>query len=163
MADPTLPENAQPDSSPVPAPSTLTVVETVYHQPAGGFPDTLLGDASRYHRELASDEQAYERHRVLKTAWEPLDCGWVEKCGMLLIRNDEGQFHTIPTPEQRAEVMRRVIQVAFGDEDPSPCSKTAVILVPPGETCRFYPADAKLIRLRCIEGNARYTICLVPE
>lgn len=155
MSDqPTLPENNQPDSSP--APSMLTVVETVYHQPSGGFPATMLGDASRFHRELSSDEQAYERHRVLKNNWETLDCGWVEKCGMLLIRNDEGQFQVVPTPEQRAEVMRRVILVSFNGDQPA-------ILVPPGETCRFYPVDANLICLRCVEGTARYTVCLVPE
>jgi hypothetical protein len=153
-----LPQPTGGDSPALPilVKSRLTVVETLYHQPAGGFPATMLGDASRFYRDLSSDEQAYERHRALKGDWEPLDCGWIDRCGMLLVRNDEGQFTVNPTPDQRAEVSRKVIEMSFDGERTS-------ILIPPTETCRFYPADIKQIKLRCHEGVARYTICLLPE
>ena len=147
------------DSPPVisvPTKSRLTVVENVYHQPAEGFPTTAMGDASRFHRELDSDEQPYERHKVAKDGWEPLDCGWVDRCGMLLVRNDEGHFSVNPTAEQVAEVLRRVIEISFGDDE-------GRILVPPTETCRFYPVDVKQLQLRCREGTARYTLYLIPE
>jgi len=148
------------DNPPVistPTRSRLVVVENVYHQPADGFPTTAMGDTSRFHRELDSDEHPYERHKVAKGEWEPIDHGWVDRCGMLLVRNDEGHFSVNPTAEQVAEVLSRVIEVSFCD------SQTPSILVPPTETCRFYPTDVKQMRLRCREGTARYTLYLIPE
>jgi hypothetical protein len=136
--------------------SRLTVVENLYHQPTEGFPAMAFGDASRFSRELQSDEQPYERHRVAKETWEPLDCGWIERCGMLMVRNDEGHFSVNPTQEQRAKVARRVLVVSFGESEDA-------ILLPPLETCRFYPADVKQMQIRCREGTARYTLYLIPE
>jgi len=132
------------------------VVDNVYHQVPDGPPSTVGGDASRFSRELDSDEQVYERHKVAKNEWEPLDCGWIDKCGMLVVRNDEGHFAVNPTEEQRKEVYRRIVEVSFD-------GVKSRIQVPPQETCRFYPTDVKSIFLRCREGNARYTLCLVPE
>lgn len=134
----------------------LTVVDSVYYQPTDGSPTTAMGDASRFSRELQSDEQPYERHKLAKDGWEPLDHGWIDRCGMLVLRNDEGHFAVNPTPEQRAAVFERVIEVSFGDDK---CR----ILVPPLETCRFYPDDVCCMQLRCRTGTARYTLYLVPE
>ena len=154
-----LPSVADPRVDPQLLTSRLTVVETVYHQPAESPPVTMTGDAVRFSRELASDEQAYERRQSVGEAWESLNPGWIEKCGMLLLRNDEGQFMAQPTDEQRQEVMARVIEVAFFIHDVS----KAAILVPPGESCRFCPAEFKHVWLRCRQGKARYTLCLIPE
>lgn len=156
----TLPQREQ-DGEPAPMvnpsqSSRLVVVESVYHQPADGPPTTATGDIVRFGRDLASDEQPYERHKVVKESWEPLDCGWIDRCGMLLLRNDEGHFAINPTPEQREAAMRRVIELSFDGEH-------SAISVPPRESCRFYPADAGNIRLRCREGSARYTVHLTPE
>lgn len=150
-----LPTNEEPASI-QPARTLLTVVDTVYHQPAGGSPVTVLGDACRFHRELISDEQVYERRRVIGQEWVQIDCGWVERCGMLVVRNLEGQFSVLPTPEQREAVGRRVLELSFD-------GNTCHIQVPPQESCRFYPSDARLIYIRCREGSARYTVGLVPE
>jgi hypothetical protein len=153
---PPLPEDKSPVIS-VPNRDRLTVVETVYHQAAEGFPSVALGDATRFSRELDSDEQPYERHRVAGEKWEPLDCGWIDAAGMLIIRNDEGHFAVNPTPEQKAEVFnKRVIELSFDGQN-------SAVQVPPTETCRFYPTDIKQIYLRCREGKARYSIYLIPE
>jgi hypothetical protein len=158
-----VPSTEQPPVVIPPVRGRLTVVGSIYHQPADGFPSTLLGDAVRFHHELQSDEQPYERHKIAKEQWEPLDCGWVEKTGMLLIRNDEGHFAVNPTPEQQNEVGQRVIEVVFSSSLTLGNPSGECLLVPPGETYSFYPSDATQLRLRCREGVARYTICLVPE
>ena len=147
-----------------PVRSRLTIVETIYHQPADGFPSTLLGDAVRFNHELQSDEQPYERHKFAREQWEPLDCGWIERAGLLLIRNDEGRFSVNPTPEQRTEVNRRVIELTFASSLViGEATRRECLLIPPGETYPFLPSDASQLRLRCREGTARYTLCLIPE
>lgn len=154
-----------------PRKSRITVVDMVYHQPADLPPTTMLGDAMRFSRELESDEQPYERRLLATEDWKPLDCGWISKVGMLLLRNDEGFFSVRPTPEQRAEVALRVIEITFdyclNPSDSPLCSSTdpygRCILVPPGESCRFFPEDAKSLRVRCRSGRAQYTISLSPR
>jgi hypothetical protein len=135
----------------------VTVVETVYHQPAGLSPVTVLGDSSRFHRELKSNEQHYERHRVATEEWKQLDTGWVDSVGMLLVKNEEGQFPVVPTEEYKAEVMSRVLQLSFD------AGKVVHILVLPGETIRFTPKDAKMIYVNCAHETARYTVAALPE
>jgi len=133
----------------------LVVVETIYYQPVEANPITLLGDTSRYSRELLSSEQPYERHKVAKENWEKLDKGWINNCGLFILRNDEGKFSYNPTPVQILEASGRIIEISFNDSTPS-------ILVPPGETCRFYPFDDK-IWIRSQKITARYTLCLIQE
>jgi len=152
---PPKPENLSPVINP-PTKNQVFIVETLYHQPTGGFPTTALGDTTRFSRELESDEQPYERRKLAKGNWELLDHGWIDQCGMLLLRNDEGYFSTNPTPEQREEIFKRVIEISFSDKIPS-------ILIPPKETCRFYPANLSQIQLRCQEGVAKYTLYLIPR
>jgi hypothetical protein len=154
---PPLPKNSEPVIT-VPDKDRLTVVETVYHQSSQGFPTVALGDTTRFSRELASDEQPYERHKVAGEKWQPLDCGWIDSAGMLVIRNDEGHFAVNPTPEQKAEMFnKRIVELSFDGEHP-------VIQVPPTETCRFYPSNnIDQIKIRCKEGKTRYSIYLMPE
>jgi hypothetical protein len=139
------------------------VVDVIYHQPVDLPPTTMLGDAVRFSRELESDEQPYERRMLATENWKPLDCGWISEVGMLLLRNDEGFFSVRPTPEQRAEVALRVIELAFSSTFVTPGSDGERILVPPGESCRFFPKDAKSLRVRCCSGRAQYTISLAPR
>ena len=152
---PSKPEEPPPVINP-PTKNQVFVIETIYHQPVSGFPTTALGDSTRFSRELESDEQPYERHKIAKHDWELLDHGWIDKCGMFLLRNDEGFFSTNPTPEQREEVFKRVIEISFDNKTPS-------ILIPPKETCRFYPTDLSQIWLRCQEGTAKYSLYLIPR
>jgi hypothetical protein len=78
---------------------------------------------------------------------------------MLVLRNDEGRFSVNPTPQQREEAAQRIIELSFGGNREKPD-----ILIPPGETCRFYPACSSSIKLRCRPpGPARYSLAVVPK
>jgi hypothetical protein len=136
--------------------SRLSVVEMVYHQPFGGPPTTALSDGIRFTRELESNEQPYERHKVAKEEWQQLDCGWIEQCGMLLIKNDEGQFFVNPTKEDRTTVSEKVIDVTYDALNPH-------YYILPGESMRVCPVNAGDLRIRCRKGTAKYTIYMVPS
>ncbi len=126
----------------------ITVVETLYYLPpreegqAVGIP---------FSRELSSSEEAWERKFNVGSKWVPLPIGWVEKPGMLWLRNCEGDgLVVVPTTEERAAIASRVaeIGVALGD------IYIAFARVRPGETIRFEPAGLVFIRC-CGDGAAR--------
>lgn len=88
----------------------LTVVEHAYHQRLGEDPVEV---ESSFSRALASDGHLYERHLTAIKEWVPLDCGWVERTSLLIIKNNEGKFlFTNPTPEKIAEIAARIIELS---------------------------------------------------
>jgi hypothetical protein len=102
---PTLPRLQKSEVQPIEiANSTLTVVDIIYYQPVNDSPITVLGDATRFSRKLDSNEDPYERRKVATEDWKPLDFGWIDKGGMLVIRNNEGLFSSNPTKEQKERV-----------------------------------------------------------
>lgn len=155
-----LPTTSQEDHSsdsinpPRPA-GYLTVVDTAYYQPADDFPITLLGNTVCFSRALSSEERPYERVLVVSKEWSLFDLGWIRECSMLLIRNDEGKFQAHPSREQRDRVLQRVVEISF--------SENVGIIIPPGESCRFCPANIHEIKLRCRVDTAKCRICLVPR
>lgn len=145
----------------------LVVVESVYHQPVGKEAKLI---ASRFSRELSSDEQPYQRELKASERWEPLDNGWIDKAGMLVIRNNEGQFlQTQPTEEERQEVAERVLEICCEDRDAlSVDNDFPISLFPqwwilPGESMRACPADLGSIYIRCRSGTAQFTLDLLPR
>lgn len=131
----------------------LTVVENVYHQAiSDGQGPTQF--ESRYSRELDTKEQVYQRRTKVGEDWEPLDFGWIEKVGLLLIRNEEGKFTEIPTDEENQRTQRKILEVAY-------CSEGSGWLIPVGESMRGIPTS-KLARIRSHSGVTRYTITVIP-
>lgn len=136
--------------------SRMTVIETIYHQAPNDEPTSFT---SRFSRSLETDEQPYARKLKVGESWQPLDRAsiWLAEAGLLRLVNEEGtNWPTNPTPEQLAEVAAKVVEIGFGAD-------TAAILVPPGESVRFSPADLALIRLRCRSGTARCALALLPR
>lgn len=132
----------------------LTVVETVYHQTFGEQPVSV---ESRFERELQSDEQMYQRRKIATEEWQPLDLGWVEEVGCVVAQNTEGQFlQLIPTPEQRAENAKKILEVAYLP------AAGMVFYVPPGESLRLYPSHPKQLVIRCQAGTVKYTVNIIP-
>lgn len=148
---------AEAAARPAAAAGHLSVVEQLYHE----APDHPTPHGHQFSRRLETDEQAYSRTLKVGPDWRPLDCGWVRKVGMLLLVNAEGRFRTVqPTEGERAEAAGRVVEVAFlsalgGDLQPA-------LLLRPGESQRYEPADAGAIRLRCRGGMARVLLTLIP-
>lgn len=155
-SDPTLKPPPRPRTAPVPMPTTgrLTVIEKVYHQLPGEQPTVA---EHQFVRQLLSDEQPFARKFKVPHDWKVLDLGWIERAGMLVLRNEEGRHPVVvPTPKERAEIDRRVIEVAF-DEGADPA-----LVVLPGESCRFHPIRLRDVRVRCPAGMASATIHLNP-
>ena len=143
-------EQEQPKLTP--ARDTLTVVETVYHQPAGEEPTAV---SVQFVRPLETQEQPYVRKIKVGEQWQPLDLGWVEQPGMILLVNDEGKFTQVnPTDEERAEAESKVI--AVGNDSGS-------WLVYPGSCFRGEAAPFSDVAVRCKSGVARATIHVYPR
>ena len=135
----------------------VTVVENVYYQPLQGQTEQV-GEAA-YSRSIQSHEQPFVRRFAAGESWKPLPCGWIDHCGLLILANDEGRYmHRHPSPEEKATVASRVVELAYTGDEASFCW-----LVLPGETMRGYPSDASKLVIRCRKGTAQVTLTLLPE
>jgi hypothetical protein len=135
----------------------LFVVEQVYHQPAGQSPTSV---ESRFGRWLGSDEQPHLRPMTVGPNWQPLDTGWVgEKVGHIVIANEEGKSRLRqPTEAERQETEAKVVEIGVESDH----LVDTFALVRPGETCRFEPAAAGMLRLRCRVGAACCSVAVLP-
>lgn len=150
-------------------PDRITVVETVYHQAEGDQPTAI---ESRFSRRLQTKEQPCVRKLVAGPEWHLVDresmdrpgC-WLERVGMLVIRNEEGEFtQVVPTSQERAEVAARVLSLGVGvsiSADEHIVMPFARIL-PGKESCRFQPTDISNLWIRCQAGKAKYTVTMLP-
>jgi hypothetical protein len=142
----------------------ITVVEQVYHRPADGGEPTVA--ETRFSRELASQEQPFERRAKVGEDWQPLEHGWLESAGMLLISNEEGRHLQVnPTDEERLSISRRVLELIYAMEDDELLvpQSSCTWLIPPGESMRAYPSDVSRLCVRCQSGVARFTLRLYPR
>ena len=133
----------------------ITVVETVYYQPQGD--DATAIDGS-YSRELNSHEQIYRRNCEVGEEWEPLDSGWIDRAGLLVVKNTEGlNQQRMPTGEEKEELKRKVLQIAYkGEED-------CCWLIPPGESMRGLPSHIKCLVVRCKRGTCSFSVHVIPD
>ena len=135
----------------------LTVVESVYHQPAG---EPARQFTSRFSRPLEGDEQCYERRVTVGEEWMPIDCGWAGLPAMLMLVNGAQTVPGVnPTAEERAAVSEQVLEVGCLYRS----QYNPIILILPGESCRFQPADVESFRVRCRSGNTKMTIRAIPN
>lgn len=164
------------DSSPKPTSddvrfSRITVVETVCYQPAG---EEAVSFESRYNRKLVStEEEPYRRKCKAGPEWERLDLGWAGDgpgVGLLLIENREGSFqHTSPTKEERERVESLILEVGvlvgFDTDSRDQCSKVIEVVdrIRPRESRRSEPAYPDKLYIRCLDGEARFVITVIPK
>ena len=133
----------------------LTVVEMVYLQPIDGEAQCV---ESRYMRELDTHEQLYKRRMTVTNEWKPLDVGWIEKAGLLVIHNEEGQHLTAnPTEEEAKTIADSIVEISSNSEG---CFR---ILVRPGESTRFEPSDVFKLQIRSRTAKAFVTIHAFPN
>lgn len=149
-----------PESTPVsfgtaPERARLTVVEQVAHYAVGSH-QPMVVDA-RYTKFLDSSEDAYRRRLTIGDQWQHIDCGWVTDCEMLCITNSEGtNFAVIPSPEERAEVDKRIIEVRIGEG-------LVFTEIPPGESARLRPVNLSFYEIRSQYQKAKITLTLIPR
>jgi hypothetical protein len=150
----------------------LAVVATVYHVPQDDEPVSVQ---YQFDRSVRSDEQTYTRRVKIGEQWTPLDHGWVEQAGMVVVSNDEGRFlKANPTIEEKAETSLKIIEIAVVAIMTSEKNRTMHSpprlpdvtvpfgLVYPGETTHLTPLDVKTLRLRCRSGTARVSLTVIP-
>ncbi len=133
----------------------LTVVEMVYLQSVEGETQCI---ESRYMRELDTQEQLYKRRTTVTNEWKPLDVGWIEKPGLLVINNEEGKHLTVnPTEEEAKAIADRVVEIS---SNPEGCFR---ILIRPGESTRFEPSDVSKLQIRSQSDKASVIIHAFPN
>lgn len=131
----------------------LTVLKTVYHRPEAG---AARAQRARWTRRLASAEAPYLRTLTATATWQPLDCGWVEEVGLLLVTNDEGgRPRPRPSAADQAALAARTLELAYDAEPPW--------LIAPGESFVGRPGQARSLRVRCRSETARYTVAVYPS
>lgn len=131
---------------------SISVVEAVYHQKLRQQPTSL---ESTFSRDLVSDGDPYQVTMVVTEEWQDVDVGWVERCGMMVLKNLEGLgLQVIPTEAEVAAIESRVVDIAFGDD-------RAAAHVPPRATSHLWPDVT--VRVRCRSGTARLLVFASPE
>ena len=148
---------------------SMTVVEQIYHQPAGEEP-------TAYHhsfvRKLFIQEQPYSRKIKVGGGWQPLDLGWFadkpDAVGMVQVINNEGRFtQTQPTDEERAAAAAKVIEVVGGMDDPTRSLWKGpvgmLLLVYPKESMRNTVERPNNLWVRCQSGVACATVNVFPR
>lgn len=139
------------------------VNETVIHAQTGRQAQEVAShrDAS-FVRLLNTEEMPYRRTFSVGEEWILLDYGWAGPSpSQIIVLNEEGQFVGIPTPEKKAEVLARIVEIAVlietyqGNEQYFPFAP-----VRPYESARFEPYGR--LYVRCRKGTARVTICAIP-
>lgn len=133
----------------------LSVIGAVYYETADAQPE---GAQYVFSRELKTDDQVYKRNLKATEEWQPLDCGWLSDCGMLLIVNNEGKFTVNPTDEQREEASKKILEVSYG---PVQCQPNW--LIPVGESMQALPSDVDKLFIRSQSGVIKFTIHLFPH
>ena len=111
-----------------------------------------------------TDGAVYTRRLKIKQEWKPLDCGWVEKLGLLFLKNNTGPREgSVPTEEEKQSLSRCVVEVWFnrtGDEVQNTPSNP--LLIRPGRFLMFEPQSKDNIWLRCVEGEANLKLTAFP-
>jgi hypothetical protein len=133
--------------------SRIVVSEKAYFQPFG---ETALDLSSEpFSRWLSTDEQPFQRKQKAHEEWRPLEAGWLEAAGMVLLENERVRFQVQPTPAQVAEAQEKIVEVRAGE--------TVFAIIRPGESCRFEPTDLKTLSLRCRSGECRVNVTILPN
>jgi len=127
-------------------PSRLTVVERVYHQPAG---QDAVAFESPFYRFLSSEDTCYNRSLTVTPEWQQIDLAWVAKPAMLYLAN-----------EGRAPAG---LDVIIGIEPSSGLDPVPVARIPAGESARLCPVAGAVLYAICPLGSGRLRVVAIPE
>ena len=134
----------------------IVVVESVYYQILGEEPLQL---SSRFTRPLTTEEQFYQRRVVIDDKWSSIDKGWVKEVSLIHVSNETGtRLRTKPSEEENEDMARRVIELSFDNK-----VRGGGMLVLPGESQKFFPAERCIPFIRCLHGSATCTITVFPK
>lgn len=155
--------------NPVPTSSRIVIVETVSFQ-SPHMPLNIV--EVRASRPVVTDEQVYSRNLPLDQEWRPIELGWFadcpEKVGMVVVKNfgPARRMQGNPDQTEQDELANSVVEVschavtsvAFVSNE---LIRVADMYVPPRESLRVQPVDARVWRIRC-RGKTRVQINVYP-
>ena len=130
----------------------IVVVENVYHQSPGRDPVGVDTSSSRF---CDSDEQPFLRRTRIGDGWTPLETGWVVEPYLVCVRNDATAFRTNPTPGERTDAEKRVLELGAA---PAGGSVQPFTAVRPGDSVRVYPVEGTRYFVRSRFGFTQVTI-----
>lgn len=137
----------------------IVVTEMVYHQVHGYDPVVI---ESRFGRRISQDDHAYGPHHIqVGESWQPVDLGWIEHVGMIVLVNESNRHQTVlPSYEERVLEVQKVVEWGIQYID----HVVEVGEIAPGESQRFNPIhhDGKQLRIRCRKGVARIAVTILP-
>ncbi len=137
----------------------ITIAGTLYHQVSGTNP-TAIPLRCTIH-PLLSSEQVYSRTPPdgIGPEWEPLSFGWVEKCSVLYLRNNE-----VVDPKDTEQWKEKSIMLGWTEDHPDPIAISLPFRVPPGMVSLLYPVSSRAKFLVKSGGadSVKYTLFALP-
>jgi hypothetical protein len=138
----------------------LTVVTQIRHQASELEPANAFD--FRWSKQLKSDEETYTRKLKAGTTWKPFPKGWTDTPALVRVENMEGKRpQSIPSDEDREQINKRVVEIAYLDSDGKPLG--LVMQIKPGEAHTFPPLSLDNIYFRARVEVALIHVAIVPE
>lgn len=76
--------------------------------------DQPFSEAAGFSCGLEGIEQPYSRRLVVGEEWAPIDFGWIDRPGYILVKNLEGGLAKVnPTEGERADIAARVVLIGY--------------------------------------------------
>lgn len=122
----------------------LVVVNSIYHQKAGGQPTQVDNITGGW---LETDEQPYDRHAEVGESWTQLESGWITESSLAVFCNEEGKDGG-------------TLQIYCGRDEADPMTHLSV---PPGKSCPLYPASVKYWMVKASSGIVHFRFTLFPK
>ena len=116
----------------------MTLLHTYYHQRPGVDPTMTTGSVEFYCDE---PEQVYTREKVSKDVWEKVDMGWVERPGMMFIKNiEKSNLPMNPTFEQLRTHQDKTLELCFMIHHAE--YNTPQMTLSPGKSMHLFPDNS---------------------
>ena len=130
----------------------LTARLDVYYEQIGATPSQV--SCSFVSLLPKSEEQVYIRKIDIGEEWEPLDLGWVENVGTVVLENRKKVFQTVPTEEEQESEEKKVVYIRNKKE-------TIGWAIPAGG---FFMAVTRgeEIEVRCLSGSTKAVVNVLP-
>ncbi len=135
----------------------ITIAGTLYHQISGSNPTSI---SLRCTQHILSDEQVYSRTppKGIGPEWEALKLGWVEKCSLLCIKNEE-----TADPKDTEQWKEKSLLLGWTEEHPNPISLSLPLHVPPGMVSLLYPYVYTTFQIKSGGADSvKYTLFALP-
>jgi hypothetical protein len=134
----------------------LTANISVTYESTGEQPQQM----SCVFSELLQTEsgEAYLRRVILNKKWTPLDCGFVENPGTLVIDNRAGKFlKKMPSEGERKASAECVIEISYSGDG------QVDALISPGRFAILEPADFPSVQFRSRSDETKIFVAVIPK